>query len=69
MNQIDIRKNIIDNFKNVSESEIRESIESSIIEKDELTLPGLGVFFEILWKNIDDDFKNKIINILQNNLK
>ena len=47
---MDIRQHIISNFKNSTTSEIRESIIEAINEKDELTLPGLGVLFEILWK-------------------
>ena len=52
---IDIRKNIIDNFKGASTDEIKTSITSSIEEKEEVTLPGLGVFFELLWKNSDEN--------------
>ena len=48
---IDIRKYIKENFKNSSTQEIKESIISSISENDEITLPGMGVFFEILWNN------------------
>ena len=50
---IDIRVSIINNFKNSSVEEIKNSIERSIFDKDEITLPGLGVFFEIIWKNFN----------------
>ena len=65
---IDIRKHIKDNFKDADISEIKQSIEASIKEKDEITLPGIGVFFEILWKNSDDNLKNTILNTLKNSL-
>lgn len=65
---IDIRKSIKSNFKNSSETEIIESINSSITDSEEITLPGLGVFFELLWKNSDEELKNKIINIIKNSL-
>ena len=58
---IDIRKSIINNFKDSSKEEICDSINSSIDEKDEITLPGLGVFFEILWQNSDEKEKNYIL--------
>ena len=48
---IDIRKSIINNFKESDIKDIKTSIEESINDKDEITLPGLGVFFEILWNN------------------
>ncbi|MCM1371006.1 MAG: small acid-soluble spore protein SspI [Clostridium sp.] len=66
---INIRKSVIDNFKDSNESEIKESINSSINEKDEITLPGLGVFFEILWSSSDDEHKNYIINTIMNSIK
>lgn len=65
---IDIRKSIRNNFKDSNEDEIIESINSSIKDKDEITLPGIGVFFEILWENSDNELKEKIINIIKSNL-
>lgn len=66
---IDIRKSIINNFKDSSKDEINDSISSSIKENDEITLPGLGVFFEILWKNSDEVEKQNILDIISNNMK
>ena len=66
---IDIRKHIISNFKGSETNEIKESIEASIKEKDEITLPGLGVFFELLWTNSDENNKEYILNTLKNSLK
>ncbi len=66
---IDIRKHIISNFKGSEIDEIKASIEASIKEKDEITLPGLGVFFEVLWTNSDENNKDFILNTLKNSLK
>ena len=66
---IDIRKSIKDNFKGASSDEIRASIVSSISEGDEVTLPGIGVFFEVLWNSCNDDEKVFILNKLENSLK
>ena len=66
---IDIRKSIKDNFKGASGDEIKASIVSSIDEGDEVTLPGVGVFFEILWNSCNDDEKDFIIKKLEENLK
>ena len=65
---IDIRKSIIDNFKNSSKNEIKESIISSLKMNEEITLPGMGVFFEILWQNCSNELKDEIINIISDNL-
>lgn len=65
---IDIRKHIISNFKNANVDEIKASIEASIKEKDEITLPGLGVFFEVLWTSSDENSREYILNTLKNSL-
>ena len=65
---IDIRKSIINNFKESDIEEIKNSIEESISDKDEITLPGLGVFFEILWNNSDDTKKDYILQTLKKGL-
>ena len=65
---IDIREHIKNNFKNCDVKEIKESIEESLKEKDEITLPGMGVFFEILWKNSDESGKDFILNTLKKSL-
>lgn len=66
---IDIRESIKNNFKGATTDEIKASITSSITEKDEITLPGIGVFFEILWENSNDDEKDFILKKLENSLK
>lgn len=66
--EIDIRKSIINNFNNSDINEIKESIESSIKDNEEITLPGLGVFFELLWKNSNKEMKDKILNNIQKGL-
>lgn len=65
---IDIRESIKYNFKNSSLDEINESITSSILEGDEIVLPGLGVFFEILWNNSSNEKKDYILNTIKNNI-
>ena len=65
---INIRESIINNFKDSSKEEIIYSIESSIKEKEDITLPGMGVFFEILWLNSSNDLKNEIIGVIDRNL-
>lgn len=65
---IDIRKSIINNFKDSNKDEIIETIESSIKDNEEITLPGLGVFFEILWNNSGEDLRINIVDIIKNNI-
>lgn len=65
---IDIRNSIRKNFEHANEQEIRESIESSMQEKDEITLPGLGVFFEIIWQYSDENMKQNLLQVLTQKL-
>lgn len=67
--KIDIRASIRDNFKEAQVDEIQSSIVSSIEAKDEITLPGLGVFFEILWELSDESSKEYILNTLKQGLR
>lgn len=66
---IDIRSHIINNFKDDDKETIKSAIEESIKEADEVTLPGMGVFLEIFWKNITDDEKDKFATTIINYIK
>lgn len=59
---IDMRQYIIDNFKDDSINDIRTSIEKSIESKEEEPLIGLGVLFELLWNNSDEETKLLVLN-------
>ncbi len=69
MENIDIRKYIIDNFKDDNEEKIRDSIETTIKFKDEDALIGLGVLFELLWEHSDEEDKTKYLKIITNSIK
>ena len=64
-----IKDYIVNNFKNDNKEAIKEAIVESINSKDEVTLPGMGVFMEIIWNNATDEMKNEMLTILENNLK
>ena len=65
---IDIRESIKNNFKGSDINEIKDSIEESIKDADEITLPGLGVFFEILWNNSSKEDQEAILKIIKKGL-
>lgn len=66
---INIRKSVIENFKNSTVDDLRETINEATSSTEEKILPGLGVFFEVLWKNSNTEFKNETLNILSNGIK
>lgn len=66
---ISIREHIINNFREDNVDVLKNAIEESIKEKDELTLPGMGVFLEIIWQGADEDLKNKMLSIIEKQIK
>ena len=69
MENIDVRKYIIENFKNDNKEKIKDSIETTIKFKDEDALIGLGVLFELLWNNLSEEEKDKNINLILQQIK
>ncbi len=62
---INIRNHIINNFKGDDFDTLRKAIEESIKDNDEVVLPGMGVFFELVWTDCSEDMKKEIINIIK----
>lgn len=65
MDNISIRSHIINNFIGDKEEDLKKTIEDSIKENDEMTLPGMGVFFTLIWENADDELKDNLLKLLQ----
>lgn len=63
-----IKEYILNNFKDANTNDIEDAINDSINSKDEVVLPGLGVLFEVLWENVNDNLKNELLNILKDNM-
>lgn len=64
-----IRKHIINNFNGDDYKTLRYALDEAVKEKDEVTLPGLGVFFEIIWEDSTNQMKDEIIEIIKNRVK
>ncbi|MBR2678333.1 MAG: small acid-soluble spore protein SspI [Bacilli bacterium] len=60
-----IRQHIINNFKGDNFDTLRRAIDESVEAQDEVTLPGLGVFLEIIWENASQELKNEMIDIIR----
>jgi len=65
---MNMREYIISNFKNDKIEDIRNSIDICISSKDEDPLFGLGVLFELMWKNSSDELKDSILNNIKKGL-
>ena len=62
---INIRQHIINNFQGDDFNTLRQAIDEAVKENDETTLPGLGVFLELIWENANQELKNEIIEIIR----
>ncbi len=62
---LDIRSHIINNFKGDNKETLKNAIEESIQNNDEITLPGMGVFFELVWKKASNEMKENILSQLE----
>lgn len=62
---ISIREHIINNFKGDDYDSLQSAINESIESNDEVTLPGMGVFFEIVWQGADQKLKNEMLDIIK----
>lgn len=68
MKDIDVRKYIINNFKDDNIEDIEKSITSSIESKSDDPLIGLGVLFEIMWNNSSNDLRETILTNIKKGL-
>ncbi len=62
---INIREHIINNFQGDDFSTLFHAIDESVTLQEEATLPGLGVFFEIVWENATQELKNEMIDTIK----
>lgn len=64
----DIRGAVIHNIHNMNEEELQELVVDSIQQREEKLLPGLGVFFEVIWKNSTEEERQEMIETLRESL-
>lgn len=48
-----------------TEDGLREMVEDAIEKGEEVTLPGLGVLFEVLWEDSSSDEQNHMLTTLK----
>ncbi len=64
-----IKDYIINNFKEDDQNTLRNTITECISDGDEETLPGMGVFLELIWQGSNEDMKKSMLDILYNELR
>jgi small acid-soluble spore protein I (minor) len=66
---LNLRNAIIHNVSGNSQEELEDTIVDAIQNGEEKMLPGLGVLFEVIWKNSSEDEKKEMLATLENGLK
>jgi len=66
---LNLRNAIIHNVSGNSQEELEDTIVDAIQNGEEKMLPGLGVLFEIIWKNSSEQEKKEMLTALESGLK
>ncbi|MFX3623964.1 MAG: small acid-soluble spore protein SspI [Ectobacillus sp.] len=64
-----LRGAVIANVSGNSQQELEATIVDAIQSGEEKMLPGLGVLFEVIWKNADAQEKKEMLTTLESGLK
>lgn len=57
---LDLRQAVIHKMQGRDQSGLREMIEGSV-GADEMALPGLGVAFEMIWRQLDHEKQSDLV--------
>ncbi|HSH25128.1 MAG TPA: small acid-soluble spore protein SspI [Massilibacterium sp.] len=60
-----LRQAVIQNLHGSNATDLNNTIKDAIQKKDEITLPGLGVLFEILWNEENEQTRNQWLTTLE----
>ncbi|WHY70785.1 small acid-soluble spore protein SspI [Fictibacillus enclensis] len=66
---IDIRKAVLANVSGNNKDQLESTIVDAIQSGEEKMLPGLGVLFEVIWKESDTQKKEELLSTLSSGLK
>lgn len=64
-----LRGAILSNVSGSSEDEVKATIVDAVQSGEEKMLPGLGVLFEVYWKQADEQSKQQMISSISQGLQ
>ncbi|RXT04747.1 small acid-soluble spore protein SspI [Ammoniphilus sp. CFH 90114] len=68
ISQVNLREAVMANVSDSSLGELRSTIMDAIESREDKTLPGLGVLFEVLWNQADPSKQGEILQLLHQGL-
>lgn len=66
---LNLRKAILSNIATNDQEQLESTIVDAIQNGEEKMLPGLGVLFELIWKESDETEKKEMIDALEQGVK
>jgi small acid-soluble spore protein I (minor) len=69
MMNLNLRNAVIHNVSGNTQEQLEDTIVDAIQNGEEKMLPGLGVLFEVIWKNSSEQEKKEMLEALENGLK
>lgn len=66
---LNLRKAILTNIATNDQDELEATIVDAIQNGEEKMLPGLGVLFELIWKQSDEQNKQFMVDALEQSVK
>ena len=66
---LNLRKAILENVTDNDKSQLEATIVDAIQNGEEKMLPGLGVFFELIWQQSDQSEQQEMLNALEQGVK
>ncbi|MBD1380066.1 small acid-soluble spore protein SspI [Metabacillus arenae] len=66
---LNLRNAVIANVSGNNQNQLQETIVDAIQSGEEKMLPGLGVLFEVIWKNAEEADRQEMLDTLEKGLK
>lgn len=66
---LNLRKAILNNISTNDQAQLEATIVDAIQNGEEKMLPGLGVLFELIWQQADEEMKQEMIKSLEDGVK
>ncbi|MFD1362208.1 small acid-soluble spore protein SspI [Lentibacillus salinarum] len=66
---LNLRKAIVSNIATNDQEQLEATIVDAIEDGEEKMLPGLGVLFELIWEQSDEQDKQDMIKALEQGVK
>ncbi|MGC5326331.1 small acid-soluble spore protein SspI [Brevibacillus sp. SYSU BS000544] len=68
INLLNLRQAIMYKMQGSDATAVKDTITDAISSGQEKTLPGLGVLFEVLWQNSDENTRQQMVSTISSHI-